>query len=70
MTGNPGIPPGWVMLRCWTGWAIRDVAVNKMAAAGMNNSPGPADKVFVRFMMRKPGLRPFFAGATRDTLNH
>jgi len=52
MTGNPGIPPGWVVPRCRTDWASKDVAVNKMAATdGMNNSLGPDDKVFARFMM-------------------
>jgi hypothetical protein len=24
ITGKPGIPPGWVMLRCGTGWANND----------------------------------------------
>ena len=24
MTGKPGIPPGCVMLKCWTGWAMTE----------------------------------------------
>jgi hypothetical protein len=52
MTGKPGRPPGWVMARCSTGWAIRDDAAKRMpAAARMNNGIGLDTKALLRFMM-------------------
>jgi hypothetical protein len=39
MTGSPGIPPGWVVLKCWTGWDSR-VAVVKKNTASMEMNKG------------------------------
>jgi hypothetical protein len=48
MTGSPGIPPGWVVLKCWTDWESRAVVVGKnIANAEMNNSDAPR-KVFLQ----------------------
>ena len=59
MTGNPGIPPGWVMVKCWTGWAIRDKVMKKMAAtAGTNDGIRLEAKALLRFMMWKASVLP------------
>jgi hypothetical protein len=42
MTGRPGIPPGWVVLRCWTDWdSSVVVAKNNTVTAETNNRIAP-----------------------------
>ena len=62
MTGNPGIPPGWVVPRCWTGWAIRDDAVKRTAAARINHDIWLNDKALARFIISQLSRLPSFAG--------
>ena len=53
MTGSPGIPPGWVVLKCWTDWECR-LAVTKKntVAVGINNGAAPR-KVFLQSQNQK-----------------
>jgi hypothetical protein len=43
MTGSPGIPPGWIVLKCWTDWDSR-VAVVKKNTASMEMNNGLATR--------------------------
>jgi len=42
MTGSPGIPPGWAVLKCWTDWECK-LAVTKKntVTTEINNGVAP-----------------------------
>jgi hypothetical protein len=53
MTGSPGIPPGWVVLKCWTDWECRLAVTKKNAAiVGINSGAAPR-KVFLQSQKQK-----------------
>jgi hypothetical protein len=64
MTGDPGIPPGRVMVRCWTGWATREDAVKRMPPAAVRNNGVKLDnKPLARFITWQLSRRRFSAEA-------
>jgi hypothetical protein len=53
MTGSPGIPPGWVVLKCWTDWECRLAVMKKNAVTvEVNNGTAPR-KVFLQSQNQK-----------------
>jgi hypothetical protein len=56
MTGSPGIPPGWVALKCWTDWECRlAVKKNNTVTMEINNGIAPR-KSFLQRQNQKPQI--------------
>jgi hypothetical protein len=56
MTGCPGIPPGWIVFKCWTDWDSRVVVAKKNnVTAEMNNRIAPR-KSFLQRQNRKSNI--------------
>ena len=53
MTGSPGIPPGWVVLKCWTDWECRLAVTRKNAVTVAVNKSAEPRKVFLQSQNRK-----------------
>jgi hypothetical protein len=53
MTGSPGIPPGWVVLKCWTDWECTLAATKKNAVTVAVNNGAEPRKVFLQSQNQK-----------------
>ena len=53
MTGSPGIPPGWVVLKCWTDSEYRLAATKKNTVTVEVNKGAEPRKVFLQSQNQK-----------------